>query len=257
MKKISILSLILILFFFACKKEELPAPLPPEEPEMPEMPVVPEEPDTMEVIPSTSYDTLRYLALGDSYTIGESVAFNERFPIQLQDRLAADTVQIDTTIIIAQTGWRTDNLQNAILNANPTNDFNLVSLLIGVNNQFQGRPVEVYRNELAALIDQAVSFAGGRKERVIMVSIPDWSFTPFGQNFGDPAVTTERVALFNEVKAQVCDSIGVTLYNITPISQQGLDMPELVANDGLHPSGVQYGRWVDAFYEDVLDLLKQ
>lgn len=248
---------LLFLFVFigisvvACKKEELPP-----EPMMPPVGM----PDSMPLPPTpvpTLYDSLKYLALGDSYTIGQSVNFNQRFPIQLQQRLKLDSIPIDTTVIIAQTGWRTNQLQAAINAQDPDLDFTLVSVLIGVNNQFQGLPVSQYEVELEAILNNAIQHAGGQKERVFVVSIPDWSYTPFGRNFGNPQQTTLEIDEFNAVKAEVCDRVGLTLYNITEISREGIDNPELVASDGLHPSGEQYSRWVDVFYEDIKELMKQ
>ncbi len=191
---------------------------------------------------------IKYLALGDSYTIGQSVDVEDRYPIQLETRLKNDSIQVDTTIIIAKTGWTTANLKNAIIDADLTDTFDLVSLLIGVNNQFQGRSIDEYEIEFEELLQTAIDFAGGEKENVFVVSIPDYAYTPFGN--GNP-FTSQKIDEFNLVNKTITDSIGVSYFNITPISREGLDKPELVATDNLHPSGEQYSRWVDLFYDDV------
>ena len=192
--------------------------------------------------------TIKYLALGDSYTIGQSVAIAERYPIQLESQLKFDSTNFDTTIIIAKTGWTTTNLKNAIEAANITDTFNLVSLLIGVNNQYQGKPIEQYKIEFEELLKKAINFAAGKKENVFVVSIPDYAFTPFGN--GNTTISQE-IDDFNLVNKTITDSIGVSYFNITPISREGLEKPELVASDNLHPSGLQYTRWVELFYNEV------
>lgn len=190
---------------------------------------------------------IRFLALGDSYTIGQSVPVDKRWPRQLMDTLEAKGYEVDTLHYIATTGWRTDNLINAISGKNlEDKNFNLVSLLIGVNNQYQGRPFMQYQNEFPALLDSAIRYAGGIRERVFVVSIPDYAYTPFGQ--GDPDIS-EELDQYNAYNQQIAEEEGVTWFNITPISRQGLVEPVLVANDGLHPSGEQYRRWVDLMAE--------
>lgn len=187
-------------------------------------------------------EKVRFLALGDSYTIGQSVAVKERWPVQLIDSLRAKNVSCFDPTIIATTGWRTDNLSNAIQNAGLLNDYNLVSLLIGVNNQYQGGTAESYAPEFENLLNRAISLAGGDKRRVFVVSIPDYGFTPFGR--GNQATITAGINTFNFVNRSISEAKGVTYINITEISRQGLDKPELVASDGLHPSGKMYTEWV-------------
>ena len=204
-----------------------------------------------------SLPSVRYLALGDSYTIGESVAEEDRFPIQLADRLTSDSIAATETLIIARTGWRTDNLQQGIDDAGIEQDtFGLVTLLIGVNNQFQGKPISVYETEFSSLLQQAIDFAGGRKERVFVLSIPDYAFTPFGQAFGDPNQTSQQIDAFNAVNQRITKDRGIQWFDITPISRRGLEEPELVASDGLHPSGAMYALWVDTMYQAVVAILQ-
>ena len=192
----------------------------------------------------------KLISLGDSYTIGQSVCESCRFPAQLKDSLQARYTELDTfnLEIIAQTGWTTTNLKNAISSADPQTDFDLITLLIGVNNQYQNKPFELYETEFVELVSTAISLVGGDASKLIVVSIPDYAFTPFGN--GNPSISQE-IDNFNLVNQAITDSIGVSYFDITPISREGLDKPELVASDNLHPSGIQYSRWVELFYDEV------
>ncbi|MDQ3018086.1 MAG: SGNH/GDSL hydrolase family protein, partial [Bacteroidota bacterium] len=195
-------------------------------------------------------DPIRFLALGDSYTIGQSVPVNHRWPVQLMDSLETRGYTVDTLRIIATTGWRTDNLLNAIRSQDLKDEnYNLVSLLIGVNNQYQGRPFSQYTNEFPILLDSAISYAGGDPSRVFVVSIPDYVYTPFGQQSGDPGQISMELDQYNAFNQQIAADYGVTYFNITPISRLGIQHPEYVANDGLHPSGIQYTEWVQLMLE--------
>ncbi|HYH05818.1 MAG TPA: SGNH/GDSL hydrolase family protein [Thermoanaerobaculia bacterium] len=178
----------------------------------------------------------RYLALGDSYTIGERVPASERFPVQLARELGIGEPQI-----IATTGWTTDELNAAIDEANPQGPFELVTLLIGVNNQYRGRDAEQYRGEFAALLQRAIGFAGGNAQNVIVVSIPDWGVTPFAEG-RDRAKIAAEIDRYNAVNREEAARAGARYVDITPTSR-GTD-PALVAGDGLHPSGRQYTEWV-------------
>lgn len=190
-------------------------------------------------------DPVRFLALGDSYTIGQSVAVDLRWPVQLADSLEGRGFSVDTVGIIATTGWRTDQLLNAISGKGLADrNFNLVSLLIGVNNQYQGGIISTYEAEFRELLDSAVYFAGGEVSRVFVVSIPDYAYTPFGQN-ANPQEISGEIDAFNEVNRAVALEYGIDYFNITPISREGLDRPDLVASDNLHPSGLQYTEWVE------------
>lgn len=177
---------------------------------------------------------------------------NERWPVQLKNSLISKGVFTDTLRIIATTGWRTDNLLNAISGQNLKNqNFNLVSLLIGVNNQFQGTPFTQYTTEFPALLDSALSFAGGIASHVFVVSIPDYAYTPYGQSTANPSQITTQIAQYNQFAKSVAASKNVKFFNITPISQQGLQYPNYVANDGLHPSGIQYSKWVKLMLDSI------
>ena len=197
-----------------------------------------------------------YLALGDSYTIGESVAENERFPNILLNALQQKgNKTLKSTQIIATTGWRTDQLEAAI-NSSGNNEhiYPFVSLLIGVNNQYQNRSLATYKFDFESLLNHAIQLAGGKKENVLVVSIPDYAYTPFGQESGKAQTITLQLREFNAANRQITESKGIKYANITPISEQGLEDPTLVASDGLHPSGKQYRRWVE---EAILQVLEQ
>lgn len=186
---------------------------------------------------------LQFLALGDSYTIGESVTAAERWPAQLVAALRKQKIEIDDPHIIATTGWRTDELKSAIEKANLKNTYNLVSLLIGVNNQYQGKPAEQYAVEFQELLQTAVSLAGANKSHVFVISIPDYGYTPFGQS--KQQEITKALDHFNALNESITEKAGIKYVNITDISRKGLSQPDLVAGDGLHPSGKMYTLWVE------------
>lgn len=186
----------------------------------------------------------KYLALGDSYTIGESVCQTCRFPIQLQDSIKKHITANDTfqTQIIAQTGWTTTHLKTAIATQNPTNDFDLVTLLIGVNNQYQNKPFSVYEQEFPELVSIAIQKAKGDKNNVIVVSIPDYAYTPFGNG---NATISSQLDNYNAFAQNYCIVNNITFVNITDITRLGLQQPNLVALDGLHPSTITYTKFVE------------
>ncbi|MBT1696852.1 SGNH/GDSL hydrolase family protein [Fulvivirgaceae bacterium PWU4] len=184
----------------------------------------------------------KFLALGDSYTIGESVAEHERWPLQLAEALRKKGVAIAAPHIIATTGWRTDDLKRAILAANPAHDQGLVSLLIGVNNQYQGKSAVSYAPEFEELLNMAIAFAGNDKSKVFVVSIPDYGYTPFGKEKQESI--SKAIDEFNAVNRSITEKYGVQYFYITDISRKGFDDPALVAQDGLHPSGKMYAEWV-------------
>jgi lysophospholipase L1-like esterase len=196
-------------------------------------------------------EPVKYLALGDSYTIGESVFENGRYPVQLMDSLEARGYGTASLKVIATTGWRTDDLKAAILQEDPPKDYNLVSLLIGVNDQYQGYDTEWYEPRFTELLEMAIEFAGGDKSSVFVVSIPDYAYTPFGQQ-SNPAAITEDIDSFNAINREVTEELNVTYINITPISRQGLEKTELVASDGLHPSSIMYSQWVELILNELI-----
>jgi lysophospholipase L1-like esterase len=191
----------------------------------------------------------RFLALGDSYTIGESVAEDQRWPIQLVRMLEKTGKEYARPQIIATTGWRTDDLKNAIKAAELSKDFDMVSLLIGVNNQYQGKSAESYAPEFEALLNIAIGLAGSDKSKVFVVSIPDYGYTPFGREKQE--AISKAIDEFNAVNRAITEKYGVKYFYITDISRKGFTDPELVATDGLHPSGKMYGEWVKVIKEGL------
>ena len=198
---------------------------------------------------------LRVLALGDSYTIGESVAPDERWPVQLVAALRARGLTVDDAQIVAKTGWTTDELNAAIDSANPQGPFDLVTLLIGVNNQYRGRDAEQYRGEFAALLKRAIAFAGGDARRVIVVSIPDWGVTPFAEG-RDRAAIAAAIDRFNAINREETQRAGSRYVDITPGSRRAATDRSLVAGDGLHPSGAMYGDWTSAILPEAVEVLR-
>jgi acyl-CoA thioesterase I len=198
----------------------------------------------------------RYLALGDSYTIGESVSASERWPNQLQSELEANLNNgpFDEATILATTGWTTNNLSQAFYNSGLEEQaWDLVSLLIGVNNQYQGASLEEYESEYENLLQRSIAAANGRADRVFVVSIPDYGYTPFGAS--NQAQISAELETFNAACKEITESYGVSHFNITDISQQWPELEGLVAADGLHPSGMQYAMWVESFQDEVTNLL--
>jgi lysophospholipase L1-like esterase len=179
-----------------------------------------------------------YLALGDSYTIGESVAENERYPVQALHRLFPD----GQPEIIATTGWTTGNLLAALDRARSTSGYQAVSLLIGVNNQYQGRSQAEYREQLTTLLQEAIRLAGNRPDHVLVLSIPDYSVTPFARN-RDVAHIAMQIDSFNAINSQLAVDYKVNYLDVTAESRKAADDPSLVATDGLHFSGKEYAIW--------------
>jgi lysophospholipase L1-like esterase len=194
---------------------------------------------------------VRFLALGDSYTIGQSVAIQDRWPHQLYDSLAARGYQLDSLQIIAQTGWRTDNLSSAMNAAQLDSNYSLVSLLIGVNNQYQGGSASGYAQPFETLLQTAIKLAGGDTSHVFVLSIPDYAYTPFG---GGSMTISADIDSFNYINKQISDQYKVKYFDITPISREGLNDPGLVASDRLHPSGKMYREWVRLILKDIPNL---
>lgn len=200
--------------------------------------------------------SLRYLALGDSYTIGEAVGEGERWPVRLAAALRAGGRDVADPEIIARTGWTTDELDAAISERDPKGPYDLVSLLIGVNNQYRGRSAEEYREQFGALLERAVGFAGGRAERVFVVSIPDWGVTPFAEGRNRTEIGRE-IDAFNAIARERCRERGVRFVDITPGSRKAANDPALVAPDGLHPSGAMYAEWTEAALPVVVGMLEK
>lgn len=199
--------------------------------------------------------SLSYIALGDSYTIGEKVEKNQRWPMQLVDSLQNRGFKISDPKIIAKTGWTTDELQNGISKEKLNPTYDLVSLLIGVNNQYRGYDIEQFRKEFTELLEQSISLAGGNRESVFVVSIPDYGVTPFGQQ-KNPEKIAQEIKKYNRISREISKSHNVTFINITPISKKAKNDSSLVARDGLHPSGKMYSLWVEKIIPEIITKLK-
>lgn len=206
--------------------------------------------------PSTMLvDTFKnYLALGDSYTIGQSVTEPERFPNQTVALLRAQNIKINDPKIIATTGWTTKNLLDALDAAKPQNNYDVVSLLIGVNNQYQGKSIGEYKTEFTILLNRAIQYAAGKPLHVFVLSIPDYSVTPFASGSDKQKIAME-IDQFNAVNKSISNQAGVNYLDITSISRE--PDPALIASDGLHPSGKQYKRWADLLAPMIYKVIGQ
>lgn len=185
-----------------------------------------------------------YLALGDSYTIGESVPESERWSVQLAKLLKQAGIPLTPSDLIARTGWTTAELAEAIQASGNGKTYALVSLLIGVNNQYRGQSAERYRTEFADLLKTATSFAGGNPEKVFVLSIPDWGVTPFAAG-RDRQQIAEEIDAFNAIAREECRKWGIPYVDITPLSRRAADDLSLVASDQLHFSGKMYQQWAE------------
>jgi len=186
---------------------------------------------------------VRILTLGDSYTIGEAVHADERWPMQLAGLLRTRGLIVSDPQIVARTGWTTGELAAGIDAAPPAAPFELVTLLIGVNDQYRGRPSAEYRAEFRSLLARATGFAGGRADHVIVISIPDWSVTPFAAG-RDRAAIAHGIDVFNAINRQETAARGARYVDVAPVSRKAAQRTELIAHDGLHPSAAMYAEWV-------------
>lgn len=200
--------------------------------------------------PSPDFGALRLLALGDSYTIGEGVPPEVSWPHQLAAALQAEGIPCGPPEIIARTGWTTGELLAAIEAAGPQGPHDLLTLQIGVNNQYRGLDLEDYRAEFERLLGLAISLTAGQPGRVVVLSIPDWSVTPYAEGRDRTAIAAE-IAQFNAVNREIVTQAGARYVDITPSSQEAGNQSELLADDGLHPSGIMYARWVEIMLPEV------
>lgn len=193
---------------------------------------------------------LSFLALGDSYTIGEAVSENECWPMQLVEMLKNVDKPFSKPQIIATTGWTSDELIAAIKIENPQGPFDLVSLLIGVNNQYRAYSKEVYAKEFQDLLNQAIDFAGKIANHVVVVSIPDWGATPFAKDRNREEIALE-IDQYNFINHEISRTMGVHYIDITPGSRLALSDYQLVTSDELHPSGIEYLKWANAAFKVI------
>ncbi len=198
--------------------------------------------------------TIHYLALGDSYTIGESIPAEERWPHQLAKLLVAEGIQTNVTSI-ARTGWTVDELWEGIQSNPPGGLYDLVTLLIGVNDQYRSYPVKGYREDFSFMLGKAIEYAGGNPGKVIVLSIPDWGVTPFAAD-RDRQQITRQIDQFNLVNHEESRKLGVHYVEVTSISREAVSDATLIASDGLHPSGKMYAMWVEKVLPVVKEILK-
>ncbi len=214
----------------------------------------PNEPLSEPVLGETDLPAFRYLALGDSYTIGESVSVEERWPNQLSELLKADGIQAEVTII-ARTGWTTAELWQGIQASEIQLPYDLVSLLIGVNNQYRGYDINEYRDQFDFLLKKSIEYADGNANRVVVLSIPDWGVTPFASS-RDREQIAKKIDEFNLANRELSESAGVHYVDVTPISRDAVSDTALIAPDGLHPSGKMYAMWAEKVLPAVREILK-
>lgn len=199
-----------------------------------------------------------YLALGDSYTIGEGVDEKDRYPNQTVKLLKAKELEFEKPTIIAKTGWTTDELTKGINDAGiGGNTYDLVTLLIGVNNQFRGRPLENYESEFRSLLQVAIVFAKGNSNRVVVISIPDWGLTPFAVNRGtDQEKVAKEIDDFNAAKKSIAEQLNVHYIDITEEYREIGALPQMVVSDNLHPSALVYEKWAKKLEQVISDKME-
>jgi len=236
-----IVALILSVCSFACTKKEKATYTP--------SPRI----DTTTVPRNDSAKT--YLALGDSYTIGQSVPDIARFPAQTVVRLKGLSINVANPVYIAQTGWSTLSLQQAIAIENPLPNFDVVSLLIGVNDQYQRLDTGGYTTRFTQLLEKSIQLAKGKKTNVFVLSIPDYSATPFVPVADKPRVSME-IDWFNAINKRITDAYGVSYTDITPSTRQAANNSLLIASDNLHPSGTEYFKWAEMLAPKMKSVLQ-
>lgn len=197
---------------------------------------------------------ISYLALGDSYTIGEQVLPADNFPNKTVSTLKEKGVDAADPVIIATTGWTTDELATAIREHNINETFSVVSLLIGVNNQYRGRTVENYREEFLSLLNQAMFFADNQPNRVFVLSIPDWGVTPFAAD-RDKAKIAAEIDAYNDACRGITEMLHCNYIEITESTRHNGHNPDFLAPDLLHPSGMEYAIWANRLADKILEAL--
>jgi len=200
--------------------------------------------------------TYKYLALGDSYTIGEKVEEKDNFPNQTVALLNQKAKRFESPAIIAKTGWTTDELQNQLSQTRLAIPFDIVTLLIGVNNQYRGRSAEEYAVQFEQLLQQAVGYAGGKTNHVIVLSIPDWGVTPFAHD-RDRKKIAQEIDLFNAINKKIAAQYQVHYIDITPFTREAITDLSLVTEDGLHPSGKDYKRWAERVAQRIEGIINK
>jgi lysophospholipase L1-like esterase len=252
MIKTIIISLSALSLLLCCKK---PEPEVVSYTPAPSGPVIPGT-DTGQ-LPETDTGAIRtYLALGDSYTIGQSVPEKDRYPVQVVALLNSQKIKFSQPEIIAQSGWTTGNLLAKLASAPPLNArYDIVTLLIGVNNQYRQRTQEEYRQEFTTLLTKAIQYAGNNSRRVFVLSIPDYSVTPFATGSNKDLISKE-IDSFNVINKEISLLNNVNYLYITGFTRLAGANPSLLANDGLHPSGTEYSVWAQNLVPMIRDVLQ-
>lgn len=210
---------------------------------------------------TTAKDTLTYLALGDSYTIAERLPVKDSWSVQLARLVREKGIHLNDPLVIARTGWRTDQLMNAVRQAQNSLQivpagYDLVTLLIGVNNQYQNGTEELFRVQFASLLQMSLIMARGKASRVVVLSIPDYSVSPFAEGMNRTTIAA-AIDRFNTIKQEECKKKGIAFVDITPLSRQAANRPSFFVSDGLHPSREQYAEWAKLALPVVLDALRK
>jgi len=257
-KKINLSVCMLILLLSSivgCAKEPMNVPVTPVTDTIANTDTLPSK-DSLPAADTTKAPSagIKFLALGDSYTIGQSVQQSERFPAQTVELLKAQNLLVSPQYI-AQTGWTTTNLMYAINAQPPATDFDIVTLLIGVNDQYQHRDTTAYAAKFEELLNKAVFFAGGRKMHVFVLSIPDYSATPFVSANNKAAVSTQ-IEQFNAINKKITLQYNIAYIDITPSTQEAANDPSLIAFDDLHPSRKEYKKWAEMLAPLIQHVLK-
>ena len=203
----------------------------------------------------TQTKPFKYLALGDSYTIGESVPLEKNFPHQVVGLLRKEKVNIEDPAIVAKTGWTTDELQDQLSRVRLAVPFDFVTLLIGVNNQYRGRSEKEYAQQFEELLQQAIGYAADKPNHVIVLSIPDWGVTPFAKD-RDKNIIAKEIDAFNAINKKMAKKYNVHYVDITPFTREAANDKRLVADDGLHPSAKDYARWAEKVKEVMMKEMK-
>ncbi len=257
MNRLNFFTILGFLLLIGCGAETAlsPTPIALEQPATPIPLIVPTPtavpvPDNISICENQIEDPLTILSLGDSYTIGENIAVKDRYPNQLRDALQERGIAVVDPIIIAKTGWTTADLLTAVDEESFDQQFDLVTLLIGVNNQYQGLDLDLYESEFQTLLDYATSQSKLGAERVFVISIPDWGATPFAHRRNREQIGIE-IDTYNTINQRLTNEASAYYVDITPLSRQALELASFTSSDFLHPSGYQYSFWV----EEVLTTL--
>ena len=208
------------------------------------------EPRELNTVSSIN-DPFSFLALGDSYTIGESVEENERWPNQFIDYAQEYNVYFENPKIIAETGWKSNDLIDAIKSTNFDKKYDYISLLIGVNNQFNSRPIDEFNEDLNKLLNE-INYLRKASSSIIIISIPDWGYTPFGEGYNRSQISNE-INQFNNVLKRFATNNDFNFVDVTEISRKAISETDLIANDNLHPSGLMYSEWVEKIFQIWID----